>query len=333
MEMTRTPPRALTVLTYGGMFRQAVDTSIARPFQEEEGVRVELVEVNNIDVFDRCRAAVESGQPAYDIAMTNPTYFQKGVGEGLWEELDHTYFDPGYFEEVPETFRFDHGVASGLYSNNLVFNSAAFPGSGRRPSSWIDFWDVESFPGLRSLPVCESGINPLPEIALLADGVLPADLYPLDMQRAVRKLAQLGKNLTQWRDGSESVRLVAEGPASIGLMGNGRAHAAIKRGARLEIVWAQTRCTFDLWYILRGTPLRREAMQFLAYSQRVEVQAAMARSAGLAPTRTAAYEFLDEATARELPTYPENAPTTFMNDEGWWALNRERWVECCRTIS
>jgi putative spermidine/putrescine transport system substrate-binding protein len=322
--------RRLVILTYGGAFRDGLERALFEPFARTHRVDVRLVEGDNIGVLDRSAAEVAGGHPAYDLTTTNLTYYQQGVERRLWEPVDYTCFDSADLAAVPAALRFTYGIASYVHSNNLVFSTAAFPDGGGQPASWADFWDVQAFPGLRALPVCDSGINPLPEIALLADGVAPDRLYPIDIDRAVRKLNELLPHTVRWRDGAESVALLADRTATLGLIGNARAQVAIDRGAPLRIVWERARRTFDVWYVLRGAPHRDEAMRFLSFAQRPERQADLARYTGLAPTNPIAYQHLDAKISRRLPGHPANRDRMFANDERWWQANRARWVDACK---
>jgi putative spermidine/putrescine transport system substrate-binding protein len=316
-------------MAYGGSFREGILQALAAPFAAEHGVDVTVLEGNNIDTFTRSRAEVLGGQPGWDVTVTNQTYFRKGIAENLWERIEYSWFSRADLEAIPLEMRSEYGIAAATYSNNLVISTRAFPAAGTGPRSWTDFWEVERFPGPRALPVCDSGINPLPEIACLADGARPADLYPIDVMRAARKLAELAPHIVHWRTGSESVRLLVDGPAVAGLLGNGRAQAAIDEGAPLEIIWHDARRTFDVWYVLRGARNPEAAMRFLAFAQRPDVQANLSRITGLSPVNPSAYDELDEATRAKLTTYPSNLAATFANDEAWWMANRDAWVELC----
>src|SRR5258705_369542 len=70
---------------------------------------------------------------------------------------------------------FANGISYCALGTNLCYRRDKFPNGG--PQSWADFWDVKKFPGTRSL------YNNAPRtlaFALLADGVAPDKLYPMD---------------------------------------------------------------------------------------------------------------------------------------------------------
>ncbi len=88
----------------------------------------------------------------------------------------------------------------------------ADPRIGTRPR-WRDLWDVARLPGRRGLP--RDGVGLL-EIALLADGVRPGDVYRTlgsgdGEARAFRKLDQLRPYIAWWTDGAEARRALLSG--------------------------------------------------------------------------------------------------------------------------
>ena len=75
-------------------------------------------------------------------------------------------------------------MADITYGVVLGYNTDAT--AGQVPEGWADFFDTAKFPGKRGFWDYSAG--GIFEFALLADGVAPADLYPLDLERATAKL-------------------------------------------------------------------------------------------------------------------------------------------------
>ena len=81
------------------------------------------------------------------------------------------------------------------------------------PPSWADFWDVARYPGKRGLPRQARGTL---EIALMADGVAPGDVYRVlasgdGVERAFRKLDQLRPYVVWWTDGGAASKALTSG--------------------------------------------------------------------------------------------------------------------------
>jgi putative spermidine/putrescine transport system substrate-binding protein len=94
-------------------------------------------------------------------------------------------------------------------------------GGGAAPASWADFFYTASFPGTRTVRRSGTGSGII-EGALIADGVEPADLYPLDVGRALAKLETIIDDIVWWMDGQACAQMLADGEAVMGLCYNGR---------------------------------------------------------------------------------------------------------------
>ena len=81
------------------------------------------------------------------------------------------------------------------YSTAIYYNVKTF--GDRVPQSCADFFDTKTYPGKRAVRSAALP-NPLIECALIADGVKPDDLYPLDIDRAFKKIETISDNLVFW---------------------------------------------------------------------------------------------------------------------------------------
>jgi putative spermidine/putrescine transport system substrate-binding protein len=316
----------LIIVGWGGSYQEAQRKALFEPFQKESGIQV--VEDTGPQI-QRSKAEVESGRPSYDLTVTSQAFYMIGLDQNLWEPIDYKYFDPADLKALPEESRLKYGVGHIYYTEGMAFNTQAFPSGKPQPNSWADFWDVRKFPGKRALPMCDVASYPIPEAALLADGVLVDKLYPIDIPRVIKKVRELMPHVIWWKDIQQPGQLLASGEAVIAMAPNGRVQQLADKGAPVQVVWNQGRYTFDVWYVLRGAAHKDAAMRFIAFASRPDRQAEMAKLSGLAPTHPGAYKFLDAATARKLPTYPENFRQTFQKSEQWWKATRQQWIEAC----
>ncbi len=316
----------VVIVSWGGSYQEAQRKAFFEPFEKETGI--EVVEGTGPQI-ERSRAEVQSGRPSYDVAVTNQAFYQIGVEQNLWEPIDYSVFRQADLQALPEEVRLKYGVGHIYYTEGMALNTEAFPPGKPAPGSWADFWNVQKFPGKRALPQCDVATYPLPEAALLADGVPVEKLYPIDIPRAVRKLKEIAPHVIWWKDINQPGQLLASQEVIMAMAPGGRVQQLIDKGAPIRLVWNQARYTFDVWYVLRGSANRENAMRFIAFASRPEPQAEMARVAGYAPTNPKAFDLLDPAIAKKLPTYQENFRQTFKKDEGWWKANRQKWIEAC----
>ena len=92
--------------------------------------------------------------------------------------------------------------------------------TGQVPEGWADFFDTTKIPGKRGVwDYSEGGMF---EFALMADGVAPRDLYPLDLPRATKKLDTIKDDIVFWNSGAESQELIGSGEVAMSMIWNGR---------------------------------------------------------------------------------------------------------------
>ena len=85
--------------------------------------------------------------------------------------------------------------------------------SGTQPNSIGDFFNVSKFPGKRGI---HTWANALIEMALMADGVPPANVYKemsskAGIDRAFAKLDTIKDHVVFWSSGSKPLELVTSG--------------------------------------------------------------------------------------------------------------------------
>src|SRR5690606_10145614 len=141
--------------------------------------------------FGKLRAMVESGNVEWTATELDVETADLAGEMGLLEPIDLSVVD---LSEYPEEAKHEYWLPRGAYATALGYRTDAFP-NGEHPRTWAEFWDVERFPGPRALR--NHPIDNL-EFALMADGVAPEDLYPLDMERAFRKLDEIKPHITVW---------------------------------------------------------------------------------------------------------------------------------------
>jgi putative spermidine/putrescine transport system substrate-binding protein len=253
----------LIIVSWGGSYMEAQKQAYFDPFSKATGI--DIITDTGPQIA-RSKAEVESGRPSYDTTATNQAFYQIGVEENLWVPIEYKYFDPKDLKAMKDEVKLKYGVGTIYYSEGMAINLEAFPNSSTQPNTWADVWNVKKFPGKRALPYPDVASYPLPEAALLADGVPPEELYPLDIARAVKKLKEIVPHTIFWKDINQAGQLLASGESVISMAPSGRVQQLIDKGAPIKIVWNQARYTFDLWYVLKGAPNVDNALKFISCS-------------------------------------------------------------------
>ncbi|MBN1942757.1 MAG: ABC transporter substrate-binding protein [Phycisphaerae bacterium] len=320
-------PETLRISTHGGAYRESQEKAFFQPYSKITGITV-VVETQEANLYDKLKADVSSNQERWDVVFTVGYVIFRAMHDGLLEPIDYSVVNK---DNLLPWAANSLGVAGVVYSTVLSYNTNAFPDAENRPTCWRDFFDVKRFPGPRSLREGPAGNL---EIALLADGVDPDKLYPLDVERALRKLDEIKPYIkVWWKKGSEPPKRLAEGDVVLSSAYNGRIWAARQAGAPLQIEWNQGLLDSAWWVVPKGLPedRRRRAMHFIAFASRAEPQANQARIITYGPTNIYAVGKMPEDMQDDLPTEEENLKKQIRLDNEWWAENEnavlKRWNE------
>lgn len=158
----------------------------------------------------------------------------------------------------------EYGVDVMRYGFVLTYNTKKWPESGKHPESIADLYDTTNFPGKRCMYQYPQYGATL-ESALLADGVTRDSLYPLDTNRAYKKLDTIKKDIVWWSDGDEAIRLLTTGECDMGITWSGRAYNAVaKDKANLAISWKDSFYTDAVYAIPKGAPNPKAGQALLA---------------------------------------------------------------------
>ncbi len=82
----------------------------------------------------------------------------------------------------------------------------------------------------------------------MADGVAPDKLYPLDVDRGFKKLDSIKAQTIFWSTNSQAQQLFVDGEVNLGLILNGRAYDARRRGRRSRCPGSRTSNPWTTWW-------------------------------------------------------------------------------------
>ena len=284
--------------SWGGTTQDAQKKAWVEPFQKESGVTVKL---DGPTDYGKLKAMVDSGNVDWDVVDVEGDFAVAAAKQGLLEPLDFSVIKKG---DLDPRFTGDHYVGSFYYSFVIGFNKDAL--NGHEPKSWADLFDEKAFPGKRTFYKWSApGVL---EIALLADGV-PADkLYPLDLDRAFKKLDTIKSDIVWWSGGAQSQQLLASGEAPLGALWNGRIFAVQKDEPNVGLSWNQNLTAADYLVVPKGAKNKAEAMRFLAEATAPKPQAEFAGLTSYAPIDTAAANLMTPNQAAQLPRPAQGRP-------------------------
>jgi putative spermidine/putrescine transport system substrate-binding protein len=273
------PPRqegvTLSFVSFGGVYQEAQRKAWLEPYTELTGVQFTEDENSSNATI---QAQVESGQVTWDVV---------DVGNDFGLDANADLLEPLDFSIIPrDELNADLGITDYripdiTYGVVLAYNTDAT--AGAVPEGWADYFDTTKIPGKRG--AWDYAAGGMLEFALLADGVAPADLYPLDLARATAKLDTIKDDIVFWSSGAESQELIGSGEIAMTMIWNGRGWSAKNIDQKpVEIQWNQQIVTADYLVVPKGSPNKDAAMQFIAYTACADVNAGPSEFIPYGPT-------------------------------------------------
>jgi putative spermidine/putrescine transport system substrate-binding protein len=303
----------LTFNTWGGAYQEAQMKAIVEPFRQETKTKVNVTQP--ID-YAKLKSMVDTGNVVWDVADVEPYVSRRGCKEGWLEKLDYKVIDPnGFLETMPKT---ECSVPNGAFGLPIAYRTDKWKDA--HPRNWAEFFDTKKFPGKRSMPkYAESGIL---EAALLADGVKKDALYPLDAERAFRKLDTIKKDIVFWESGDQSEQLMNTGEVTLCACWATRMHdTKVNQDTPVAIEWQDAVYGWDDFVVPKGAKNLKAAMEFINYGTHPDREIGMTKYTPWGPSRTEAAANADPATRDWVPTTPEHTAIGVPLDYEWWGEN------------
>ncbi|XSC42605.1 extracellular solute-binding protein [Bradyrhizobium sp. RDT10] len=269
-------PGELKIRVSGGAFGKANIDAYVKPFEAETGIKV--TPITDWTTLAQIELMARTNTVSVDVGILDQSTALVVASKGYLEEIDYSIYKKEELDGILDYGKQPFGVAAGIYSFNMVYNTEKFPADKPRPTSWAEFWDVKKFPGVRTLVSGQGGSQGPWEEALLADGVAPDALYPLNIDRVFAGLDKIKPHIRKWwNTGSEIQQVMRDKAADIVQSYDGRAVQLIDEGAPIEINRNQAKLTWDYWIIPKGSPNAKNAQKFIEFATRADRQAAHAQ--------------------------------------------------------
>ncbi len=306
----------LVLVNWGGDSLKGMQEAFATPYEKATGNKVS-VDTSGPSA-GKIRAMVQSGKVTWDICDATVGASMELGEAGLLEPIDYSIIDPSL--TLPQ-FAYKWGIGSYVYSSVLAFNGPKF--KDKAPTSWADFWNLQDFPGRRLL---RADLPSMLESALMADGVDPAKLYPLDVKRGLDKIRQIKDSCLFWKTAAESAQLMRTEEVVMGNIWSTRAAPlSMEPNSKIGFTWNQGILQSAVWIVPKGNPAGREAvMKLIAFMQQPEPAIALSRVLYCGPMSPAAAAALPADLRPLVPTAPENVKVQVPMDGMWYAENYQK---------
>ncbi len=300
----------------GGPFNKGFGKAFYEPFKKATGITVVGVPSQS-EPAGMVKAMVEARNYTWDMAHLSKSSHLSLANLGYLEAITPPGGAGPNLSKIPAIMRGEFILGIDVYATLLAYRTDAVK---KVPTGWKDYFDVKGFPARRALRK-----NPFDtlEQALLADGVPASQLYPLDLDRAFRKLDQIKRNVdVWWENGAQSSQLLRTGEVDMMPAWNGRAQVAIDDGAPVKFVWNQSLWTYEGFTILKGGPNVSMCREFIEFCAQPQQQALFTDDIAYGPTAPDAFKYIRPERAKLLPTNPDYFFKMIQVNSEYWGKNQ-----------
>jgi putative spermidine/putrescine transport system substrate-binding protein len=299
-------------ITGGGSYLDALESLVLEPFQNATGATVET----DPTCCDKMQAAMQNGQFIGDMVIGNDRGGDLAYADQGWIVQEPRLLQLEQQRGMPESLQSDAVIPVDLYAWIMASRDKSLP----QPQTWADFWDTQKFPGTRGLFKYPPGTL---EAALLADGVPPDQLYPLDLDRAFAKLDQL-RNSTKvlfWSGGAQQIQFLVSQETDYSLAFVNRIVQAQNDGTNLDFTFNQGLYAATTAGILKNARNPDGAVALLDFLLTPDVQARFAEATALAPPYPAATRLISPDKQPLMVTSPANFARVVPMSDDYWRVN------------
>jgi putative spermidine/putrescine transport system substrate-binding protein len=330
---------SMTISSWGGAYQQMQVDAYAGPYAKATGVNVIWDESSN-EAVAKLRAQNEAGNVTWDLVDVLAADGIRLCDEGLVMDVPFDdWLAPApdgtpASEDMGKYIVSDCHIPADLYSTTFGYRTDVAEWNGAVPTSICDVFDLEKFPGKRSLE--KRPLNNL-EWALICAGVPADQVYDtLETEEGVKKafdeLDTIKDQTIWWSAGAETPQLLADKEVVIGSTYNGRLFSVIEEQHQpVAMLWDYQVFDIDGWVVPADLPEERlnRVKHFLRFATDTQRLADQSKYISYGPSRASSQPLVGKhATlgidmAPHMPTSPENAKTAFLFNYSWWADHRD----------
>ncbi len=317
--------RDFTVVGWGGAAQDRQRELYFEPFASEQGIAFK--EDTYLGGWGQFQAMQDTGIVQWDVVQVETAEMIRGCEEGAFVPID--------WSKLPAKDSFikhatsECGVGTIVWSVLMAYNADRL--SENEPATMADFWDTGRWPGKRGM---RQGPKLNLEIALMADGVAPDDVYNVlstdaGTDRAFSKLDEIKPLIQWWKAGAQAPEWLAAGDVELSIAYSGRIANAQKQGINLKPIWDNTVYAIDSWVILSGSDYVDLGHQFIAYASDPGRQVESAIRLPYGPSRVEAAGMLSPEVLAGIPAGPNLKTGLF----GGSAEANEFWVDSLEELT
>ena len=297
----------VVMCNWGGDAVPAFKKAFADPYEKATGG------VMTIDgsgpTNGKIRAMVEANSVRWDFCDSGVTGLAELATRNLLAPIDYTVVDKS---KVAPEFAYEYGVCNYMFSTVQAWDKTKVTGT----PTLADFFDLKKIPGKRMI---RKDSQAMIEMALMADGVPLDKVYPMDVDRAMKKFASIKDALLTWETGAQSQSLLRDGEVSMGWLWNTRATLLkAEAGSKIDYNFTGGVLQPGLWVVPKGNPGGKQAMVAIAAMQDPPGQVTLLDAMNQGPANPAAAKVVPANLLPGDPSSPENSAVQVKINGDWY---------------
>lgn len=302
--------------SWGGTWADEITKAWFDPFTKATGI---TVTVTGPPDYGTIEAMVSANTTQWDIAEVDPDFPYIGAEKGILEPIDWSVVKKSNFLPTTNSELYtNYSVPQSLWSLVITYRTDKF--GGKKPTTWADVWDTETFPGKRTFDASTLSDGVF-EAALLADGVAPGDLYPLDIDRALDQFDKIKGDILWFTSGSQMLQYFQTGEAVIGTGWDGRIAVLESQKTPVSFTYNQALGQWANFVVPKGAPHPHSAMLLLNYMTEAAPQARMSLASHYGPVNPKALALIPASFQNTLSGTPAHDKLSVSINWKWWAAN------------
>jgi len=333
-------PVELTIVSWGGAYQNSQQKAYSEPYAEMNPEVSFIWDESSAEAVAKLRAMTEAGNTTWDVVDVVASDAIRLCDEGLAMEINHDEMLEPAPDGTPASDDFgdllisDCFIPQVVYSTTFGYRTDVAEWNGKAPDDICDLFDLETFPGKRSLE--KRPINNM-EWALLCSGVPKSDVYDVleteeGQARALAKLGEIKDEVVWWTSGAEAPQLLADGEIVLGSAYNGRLFSVIEEQKQpVAMSWDGQVFDLDGWIIPEDLSEERKqaALDFVRFATDTQRLADQAKYIPYGPARASSAPLVGQHAelgidmAPHMPTDPSNSKNAFLYNYEWWADYRD----------
>lgn len=304
------------IASTGGAYDRALKEAWFDPFTEQTGIRVKIVSATNAEMRAKASAMVKAGNVSWDLYLDGEIQSESEAHRQVTEDL--TDFCKTFANRADLILNACAPGGALLQSTATLLVYRKGSPNQPEPQTWADMWDTAKFPGARAFPNFDDPWRVL-AAALLADGVKREELFPLDVNRAFKKLDEIRPSVALWwKSGDQSVQGFRNKEYSLGQIWLTRARALQTEGFPIGWSYEASFLVGDRIALVKGAPNRENALKLMAFwLNNPSAQAKACDILACTPPSTDAIAMMSEETKRFMPTAGEVQDNVVVPDSKW----------------